>query len=108
MTKAVCFNCGSMKFGAFVECKECHLRPISDDDLAMSLAMTDHYFDENTMKVMAADIKRGEKLKLDDASKANILKSFEDSRAMITNLGSSGGFPLKSQERSKKPFWKLW
>jgi hypothetical protein len=42
MTTAVCFRCGKLKFGAFCPC-ECGAMPQTEDELAISLAMTDHY-----------------------------------------------------------------
>ena len=50
MTQAVCFKCGEIKFGAFVLCPHCNARPSADEELVLSLAMTDHYFDLATMK----------------------------------------------------------
>jgi len=49
MTMATCFNCGEIKFGAFVPCKHCGELPKEDDDWILSLAMTDHYFDLNEL-----------------------------------------------------------
>lgn len=54
MTQAVCFKCGEMKHGAFTDCPHCGGRPVTDDELVLSLAMTDHYFDLATMKQMGA------------------------------------------------------
>ena len=54
MTQAVCFKCGEIKFGAFVLCPHCNARPSADEELVLSLAMTDHYFDLATMKQMGA------------------------------------------------------
>jgi hypothetical protein len=49
MTRAVCFKCGAIKFGAFCPCPECGDVPATEDDLALSLAMSDHYFDMATL-----------------------------------------------------------
>jgi len=43
MTTAICFKCGAMKFAAFTPCQTCGVTPSSDDDLVLSIAMTDHY-----------------------------------------------------------------
>ena len=48
------FKCGEIKFGAFVLCPHCNARPSADEELVLSLAMTDHYFDLATMKQMGA------------------------------------------------------
>jgi hypothetical protein len=52
MTVAVCFRCGERKVGAFGACGKCGVQPITDDDLVLSLAMTDHYFDRPTLAQM--------------------------------------------------------
>jgi hypothetical protein len=65
MTTAVCFNCGEIKFGAFTPCEKCEATPVNEDDLAISLAMTDHYFDMPTLEQMASDIRIGERLTLE-------------------------------------------
>lgn len=50
MTQAVCFKCGAIKFGAFCPCPACNATPEAEDDLVISLAMTDHYFDVKTLQ----------------------------------------------------------
>ena len=59
MTAAVCFKCGAIKFGAFCPCDECEAAPSSEDELALSLAMTDHYFDQATLDQMGAAVRDG-------------------------------------------------
>ena len=43
MTVAICFACGEFKVGAFTPCPTCGAEPASDEELAHSLALTDHY-----------------------------------------------------------------
>jgi len=50
MTIAVCLGCGEFKFGAFNSCGKCGAKPRDVDELALSLAMSDHYFDEPTLE----------------------------------------------------------
>jgi hypothetical protein len=57
MTIAVCYMCGELKFGAFNSCGKCGGSPKTEDDFALSLAMTDHYFDKPTLEKMGADLK---------------------------------------------------
>jgi hypothetical protein len=73
MTMAVCFRCGAIKFGAFCPCPECQALPISEDDLALSLAMTDHYFDVPTLEQMGAAVRDGNLPQLDPETRANLL-----------------------------------
>lgn len=59
MTLAICLYCGASKFGAFTPCTGCGVRPASDDDLVVSLALTDHYNDAKTLNEYAGMIKKG-------------------------------------------------
>jgi hypothetical protein len=60
MTIAVCFQCGALKFGAFCPCGECAAAPKTEDELALSLAMTDHYFEKHVLDQMGAAIRDGD------------------------------------------------
>jgi hypothetical protein len=103
MTTATCFNCGEIKFGAFVPCKHCGELPKEDEDWILSLAMTDHYFDLNTLKQMGEAVKRGEKPKLDEETKKNLMKQ------LIEQRNSPMGFLVGGTPRvtAKKKWWQL-
>lgn len=77
MTQAVCFNCGAIKFGAFVTCPECSEQPREDRELVLSLAMTDQYFDMPTLQRMASDIRDGESLHLQPDQERQMLDQIE-------------------------------
>lgn len=47
MTTALCTNCGSLKFGALCQCKDCGCCPTETSSL--DVAFTDHYLTENTL-----------------------------------------------------------
>ena len=59
MTIAVCMSCGSMKFGAIVRCKSCGATPSSEREIAYSLALSDHYFDHETLRWISESMKGG-------------------------------------------------
>jgi hypothetical protein len=59
MTIAVCVSCGGMKFGSFVCCKSCGVTPSSERELAYSLALSDHYFDHETLKQISESMRSG-------------------------------------------------
>ncbi len=90
MTMAVCFKCGTIKFGAFCPCQVCQAMPANEDDLAISLTMTDHYFDMPTLEQMGATIRDGKPVHLDEASKANILVSLRESGMVDKLLAQMG------------------
>jgi hypothetical protein len=50
MTQALCLKCGTFKDGAFNACESCGFSPVDDQDLAYSLALTDHYFALETLR----------------------------------------------------------
>ncbi len=74
MTVAVCFKCGVIKFGAFVACPACAGVPATEDDIALALAMTDHYFDQPSLERMAAAVRAGTPPSLDPETHANLLR----------------------------------
>ncbi|MBT8573486.1 hypothetical protein ICN46_06530 [Polynucleobacter sp. Latsch14-2] len=100
MTMATCFNCGEIKFGAFVACPECKQLPSTDDDWMLSLAMTDHYFDSDTLRQMGQAIKMGEKPNLDESTRANLMKE------LIKFRESPMGFLVGGA--AKSPIKKKW
>lgn len=103
MTQAVCFNCGEMKFGAFSECAACGVRPSTDDDFVLSLAMTDHYFDMATMGQMGRAIKEGKPPHLDDDTRRRLLGELASVRK--TPLGRFIGAAPKEQVKKKSKWW---
>ena len=79
MTIAVCFRCGTLKFGAFCPCGECTAVPQTEDELALSLAMTDHYFDTPTLDQMGASIRDGKPPHLSPETREHLIASFRES-----------------------------
>lgn len=82
MTTAVCFQCGHLKFGSFLACEECQAKPRTDDELIVSLAMSDHYFDQATLDSMGEYIKEhGHPPQLDPESEKVFRRNFEEVKA---------------------------
>ncbi len=108
MTLAICIRCGAKKFGAFVRCDQCGFRPASEEDLAKSLMVTDHYFQPEALQQVASDISAG--------------RTFEFNRQNVNQLISEirkPGFrrmmglepppdPNQGRERSKRPWWRFF
>ena len=80
MTQAVCFSCGDLKVGAFTVCSSCGIKPKTDEDMVLSLAMTDHYFDISTLKRMSEMVKRGERVELDESTREMLLNCLVEYR----------------------------
>lgn len=108
MTQAVCFKCGAIKFGAFCPCPECDVTPKTEDDLVISLAMTDHYFDMDTLKQIGESVReRGEPPNLDPETRQNLLETIRGAGDIMAQLGDDVDGPSRNRE-NKKPWWKFW
>jgi hypothetical protein len=83
MTEAVCFRCGDLKRGAFSNCENCGARPQSDDDLMLSLAFTDHYFDHSRLEQIGRDIAAGKLPQLDQATKEKLRPAVLEAKRML-------------------------
>lgn len=79
MTIAVCFNCGEFKHGAFKPCPVCGALPSNKDELSLSMALTDHYFDNNGLEEMRKNIQKGISINLPDEVKEKFQKIIQES-----------------------------
>jgi hypothetical protein len=75
-----------MKWGAFNPCEKCGARPHNDDDLALSLALSDHYFDKDRLEQIGGDIAKGKPVHLDPGTRANMLKMMQSLPPAMRNL----------------------
>lgn len=104
MTTAICFKCGKLKFGAFLECPKCGAIPQTEDDIIFSLAITDHYFDNDVLKQIGAEIKAGEVPTLEPTFYESLKKEikadplFDKVRESIIDMASE----------PKKKWWQFW
>ena len=107
MTQAVCFSCGHIKFGSFCPCDECNEEPKSDDDLALSLALSDHHFSLQELEQMGERIRSGERLQLDPQQKADMIDMIRETQSKLPEIER-----LMAEEMDlgtkKKPWWKFW
>lgn len=60
MTIAVCFSCGAMKFGALTSCEQCKALPRDEDDIIVSLLLTDRHLAIPALESLSQSIMRGE------------------------------------------------
>ena len=93
MTRAVCFSCGEMKFGALVICKSCGARPASEDDLMVCLVLTDHYLNETELQQISLEIKAGHYVQLTNDQKQKLSLSKQDVKLALDLVDSAGPKP---------------
>ncbi len=74
------FQVWRMKHDTFTKCPHCGVRPATDDELVLSLAMTDHYFDLTTMKQIGAAVAEREPPNLDEKSRQDLSNRLENAR----------------------------
>ncbi|PLX70332.1 MAG: hypothetical protein C0602_05845 [Denitrovibrio sp.] len=77
MTKAICFNCGSIKLGSLTACENCNVEPESKHDLAVSIHLSDHLMSNEELTEISKAIKEGVKVKLSDETVEKWSKMFE-------------------------------
>jgi len=78
VTRAVCLFCGEGKAGAFVPCPHCGRGPESDDDLILSLVMTEPHLDELGREAVGQDIKHGKCPSLDNETRQRFQAHLEE------------------------------
>jgi hypothetical protein len=113
MTMAVCFKCGVIKFGAFVPCPKCSAYPQTEDDLALSLAMTDHFFDMPTLEQIGASVRDGKPPDLDPATHAQLVEQIQSVGGLaefneILQRGAAAHHHDGDRPPRKKPWWQFW
>lgn len=115
MTTAVCFKCGSMKFGAFNSCPQCQATPESEDDYATSLAMTEHYFPKDELEKMGVQVSNGEQLHLDPEVKWRFIQMLKAEGVGHPDSSGRQAFSMDAMnllvdgpEDTPRRWWKFW
>lgn len=86
MTVAVCLKCGSFKFGSFNPCEKCGALPDTEDDYALSLIYSSHFFPDEELEDIGRQIASGKRAVLKpDMLPPEMMRSIvEQSRRMKT------------------------
>ncbi len=79
MTIAVCTKCGEFKYGAFNPCPACGRLPVEKGELALSMALTDHFFNTYELEGFRESIKKGQCIRLPDEIKNLFERVIENS-----------------------------
>ena len=88
MTKAVCWQCGEFKFGAFNPCPACTSEPTEEYEIMVSLLLTDHYHTENELLSLQERIRRGAKVEITEEMRTALLPAVEVAKR-ISGVGSN-------------------
>jgi hypothetical protein len=100
MTQAVCFNCGAIKWGAFNDCDHCNAHPSTDDELMISLALTDHYFDLAALKQTGQAIKAGRRPTLPEDIKNKLRPRIIEFKRMVGGAINSERDTARKQKKA--------
>jgi hypothetical protein len=76
-----------------------------DEDLILSLAMTDHYFDLATMMQMGEAVKEGKPPHLDEESRKGLLKQLDEIKEMGLSHLITGQNPIPASTKKKSKWW---
>ena len=101
MTTAICYKCGEFKFGAMLPCQACGATPTTDDDLVLSVTMTDHYFDKKGLIEIGQKIKNGENIELPPSQKEEMIR-------MLNQMRRPNELDNERQQSERKPWWRFW
>jgi len=92
MTVAICFACGEFKVGAFTPCPICSGAPVTVEEEAQSLALTDHYLTPEALEQVQQQAAAGQPVNIDADFYEQLLQTLRDERTV----------------RANRPWWKFW
>jgi len=78
MTIAVCWRCGHFKHGALTPCEKCNALPRTDQDIALSIGLSDHYHSQPQLEVFSQEIVLGKKPSIDPKIISDYLETLKD------------------------------
>ena len=97
MTVAICFKCGTEKFGALTQCGACKATPRAKSDLALSLVLSEHHSSKTQLEVLAHEIRSHLKLTVPEALLRQAHEALNDPQ-LLAMLGTD---PRKATDGSQ-------
>ncbi|WP_204275143.1 hypothetical protein [Stenotrophomonas maltophilia] len=82
MATAVCFKCGSAKSGALVACRKCGAAPQTNNEYAVSLALSDHLSSKDQLAQYSHELQNGQKLSVPREALVQALDALKDPQLM--------------------------
>jgi hypothetical protein len=83
MTQAVCFHCGEMKWGAFNGCENCGSKPKTDDELMLSIMLTDHNLSADKLAYFGRSIKAGQPPLIPESERVKLRPAIEEAKMLL-------------------------
>lgn len=84
---AICFKCGSAKFGALVACRSCNAAPRANSEYAVSLALSDHLSSKDQLAQYSHELRSGKKLSVPREALVQALDALKDPQ-LLAMLGA--------------------
>lgn len=82
MTAAICIKCGAEKFGALTRCQACNSTPRSENDVALSLVLSDHLSSKSQLAHYSHELRNHLKLSVPSAALAQAQDALKDPQLM--------------------------
>jgi len=92
MAMAICFKCGSAKFGALVACRSCNAAPRANSEYAVSLALSDHLSSKEQLAQYSHELRNGKKLSVPREAIVQALDALKDPQ-LLAMLGAQPAAP---------------
>ena len=105
MTRAICFQCGSDKSGAFLACAGCGTTPRSTGELVLSLVLTDHLSSQSQLAHYGHELRNHLKLSVPADALTQAQDALKDPQLMamlsIQSASSSSSTPVPTASSSR-------
>ena len=105
MTDAICFKCGSQKVGALTECQSCRAVPATENDLTLSLVLSEHLSTNAQLEILAHEIRNHLKLSVSEALLNQAREALKDPQLMAM-LGARPQSANKRDDARPSPITK--
>ena len=82
MSKAICFKCGSEKFGALTDCTDCGVTPRTDQQVAISLVLCEYLSSDAQLEGYSYQIQQGRQPDIQGSILAKAWEALQDTQLM--------------------------
>lgn len=107
MSDAICFQCGSRKFGALTPCDSCNATPREKSDLALSLVLSEHLSSKTQLEVLAHEIRSHLKLTVPESLLLQAHEALKDPQLLAMlgagSLNTSGKAQARATPTAGRP-----